>query len=386
MSRIARAAAENAVTEKAAVASDLKISTRKIKSILRDAEKSAKAINLVYVQDTQAGITRVKNADDYHYFFGKKKIQDKLTLERIKKLVIPPAWETVWICSLDNGHLQATGVDVKKRKQYKYHALWNALRNQTKFYRLYEFGKAIPTIRQQLEKDLSLPGLPVEKVLALVVCLIEHTSIRIGNSTYEKLYGSFGLTTLKDKHVKIDAAKIQFTFKGKKGIAHNISINNKRLAKIVQQCRDIPGKELFQYYDEGGAHKAIDSGMVNAYLKAITGQDFTAKDFRTWAGTVQAIRAFNELGQGDVQPAEPNEKDIKANVVTVIDRVAEHLGNTRTVCKKYYVHPAIITLYENNALHAYLKQLDRPQVKSDAFAGEEKLLMTILEKEKLVSI
>jgi len=295
-------------------------------------------------------------------------------------LVIPPAWENVWICHLENGHLQATGVDVKNRKQYKYHSLWNALRNQTKFYRLYEFGKVLPSIRKQLEKDLSLPGLPVEKVLALVVSLMEQTSIRVGNSAYEKLYGSFGLTTLKDKHVNVSAGNIQFVFKGKKGISHNISISNKRLAKLVKQCRDIPGKELFQYYDADGNHKSIDSGMVNGYLKAITGEDFTAKDFRTWAGTVHALTEF-----GGVDAAE-TQTQIKNNIVMVLDRVAEHLGNTRTVCKKYYVHPAIVKLYEDNNLHAYLDKLVKKESKNNELYSTEKLLMTILENEGLVCI
>jgi DNA topoisomerase-1 len=383
MSARARETADKAAAQKLAAASGIKISTKKIKSILHDMEKTAKAINLIYVQDTQAGITRTKNADDFHYFLGKKKVQDTPTLERIKKLVIPPAWESVWICAQDNGHLQATGVDAKKRKQYKYHSQWNALRNQTKFYRLHEFGKAIPNARKQLEKDLLLPGLPVEKVLALVVSLMEQTSIRIGNSAYEKLYGSFGLTTLKNKHVKINSTQIQFKFTGKKGVAHNISIKDKRLAKIVQQCRDIPGKELFQYYEQDGVHKAIDSGMVNAYIKNITGQEFTAKDFRTWAGTVHAISAFNELEAIDTPLTE---KELKQNVVSVIDRVAEHLGNTRTVCKKYYIHPAIITLYETNKLHAYLDLLNKGRMKNSELANEEHLLMTILEEEKLVSL
>ena len=361
---------------------DIKISNKKIQSILHDAEKTAKAINLVYVCDKQPGITRLKKGESFQYFIGKKRVKDEEILERIKKLVIPPAWENVWICHLENGHLQVTGIDVKKRKQYKYHSSWNALRNQTKFYRLHEFGKAIPAIRQQLQKDLSLPGLPVEKVLATAVSLMEQTSIRIGNSAYEKLYGSFGLTTLKDQHVKISGDNMQFLFKGKKGVSHNISIKNKRLAKIVKNCRDIPGKELFQYYDDNGEHKSIDSGMVNNYLKTITGQDFTAKDFRTWAGTVQAISAFNGIGLSETKT------EIKKNVVAVLDQVAAHLGNTRTVCKKYYVHPAIINLYENDTLQNYLKQLDKlkKSKSNDALACEEKLLMVILEKESLVCI
>ncbi len=360
---------------------EIKISAKKIKSILRDAEKTAEAVNLIYVQDTQPGISRVKKGDTFIYFSGKKQLRSKATLERIKKLVIPPAWEGVWICNLENGHLQATGIDVKKRKQYKYHSHWNALRNQTKFYCLHDFGKSLPDIRKQLAQDLALPGMPAEKVLATVVSLMEQTSIRIGNSAYEKLYGSFGLTTLKNRHVKITADQIQFHFVGKKGIAHKIGIKNKRLAKIVKQCRDIPGKELFQYYDEGGNHKSIDSGMVNAYLKAITGQNFTAKDFRTWAGTVQAIAEFKQVAQAESQV------EIKNNIITVLDRVAQHLGNTRTVCKKYYVHPVIIALYETNKLNSYLERMeDNKNNNADTLTAEEKLLMRILEKEKIVCI
>lgn len=358
---------------------DIHIPTQKIHSILNDAEKTAKAIKLVYVQDNQTGINRVKKNNSFQYRLDNKKITDKTTLERIQKLVIPPAWNNVWICSLENGHLQVTGVDLKNRKQYKYHSLWNALRNHTKFYRLYEFGKAIPAIRQQLEKDLSLPAMPVEKVLALIVSLMEQTSIRIGNSIYEKLYGSFGLTTLKNKHVKIVGCKLQFTFKGKKGVAQDISINSQRLAKIVKQCRDIPGKELFQYYDEQGSHKCIDSGMVNNYLKSIVGEDFTAKDFRTWAGTLQAISAFKEIGSAE------NATEAKKNIVAVLDQVAKHLGNTRAVCKKYYVHPAIIELYESNKLQRYFEGWKKPgkATHTQGLTSEEQLLMTILEKEEL---
>lgn len=359
---------------------DIKISTKKIKAVLHDPKKSAQAIKLIYVHDKQPGISRLKQGDSFCYYLNKKKLRDKATLERIRKLAIPPAWECVWICQLENGHLQATGIDARQRKQYKYHSLWNSFRNHTKFYRLYEFGQTIPTIRQRLEKDLARPGLPVEKVLATVVYLMEQTSIRIGNSAYEKLYGSFGLTTLKDQHVKINGDKMQFIFKGKKGIAHNISLKSKRLAKIVKQCRDIPGKELFQYYDHDGTHKAIDSGMVNDYLKAITGQDFTAKDFRTWVGTIQAINAFGEIDAADTKT------QIKKDIIHVLDIVAEHLGNTRTVCKKYYVHPIVIELYERQALHDYLAKDDIIHTFEGAqrLNREEKLLLHILEQEGLV--
>ncbi|MBK7885714.1 MAG: DNA topoisomerase IB [Chitinophagaceae bacterium] len=220
----------------------------KIQEIINNPEKSAAVAKLIYIHDSEPGITRLKKGKGFNYLVGNNKLTDNNELKRIKSLVIPPAWENVWICLLANGHLQATGIDVKKRKQYKYHPLWNTLRNHTKFYRLYEFGKILPTIRLQLEKDLSRPGLPLEKVLSVVVSLMERTNIRIGNCFYEKLYGSFGLTTLKDKHVTISGSEVKFLFKGKKGVEHNISIKNKKLAALVKKCWDIPGKELFQWH------------------------------------------------------------------------------------------------------------------------------------------
>ncbi len=359
---------------------ELRIPERKIKTILHDVQKTAKAVHLAYVSDCQPGISRVRKGEGFVYMEDDQIVSDPAVLGRIKSLVIPPAWENVWICSLENGHLQATGMDVKNRKQYKYHPLWNVLRNHTKFYRLYEFGKAMPEVRKYLAKDLSRPGLPVEKVLATVVCLMERTSIRIGTGMYEKLYGSFGLTTLKSKHVKIEGAQMRFVFKGKKGVSHNISIKSKRLASIVQKCRDIPGQELFQYIDEHGEHKCIDSGMVNHYLKTISGgQDFTAKDFRTWSGSVHALQAFCEKGIAETMT------EIKKNIVSVLDSVASHLGNTRTVCKKYYVHPVLISLYENNKLQVYFKDLQKAVKASEKklLTCEEQLLMKILEKEGL---
>lgn len=353
----------------------INISEKEIGSIIRDAVKTAEAVNLVYVSNTSEGITRVKKGESFRYLFQKKVVKDKETLQRIKSLVIPPAWENVWICTLGNGHLQATGIDVKKRKQYRYHPLWNMLRNQTKFYRLREFGRVLPLIRLQLEKDIVRPGLPLEKVLATVVSLMERTNIRVGNCFYEKLYGSFGLTTFKDKHVTINGNKIRFSFKGKKGVSHDISIASKRLAGIVKKCRDIPGKELFQYIDDNGERRSIDSGMVNDYIKKISGQEFTAKDFRTWAGTVQALLAFKELGFSETQT------ESKKKIVAALDMVSKLLGNTRTVCKKYYVHPVILSLYEDKSLAKYTSDLDIIETddnKSD-LTVEEKVLMKILE-------
>jgi DNA topoisomerase I len=211
------------------------LSKKKIKSINRDPEKTAIAIDLLYVHDNEPGIQRIRNGKEFIYKLNGKKISNKAILERIKSLVIPPAWDNVWICAMDNGHLQATGIDIKKRKQYKYHPHWNSLRNHTKYYRLLEFGNALPSIRAQLQKDISLPGLPVEKVLALVVILMEQTNIRIGNNFYEKLYGSFGLTTLKDRHVVVNGSHTKFIFKGKKGVEHDISLKNKKLSALVKK-------------------------------------------------------------------------------------------------------------------------------------------------------
>ena len=348
------------------------LTRKKIEAISRNPEKTAVAIDLVYVNDSHPGINRIKKGKGFAYVADGKKLENKAVVNRIKSLVIPPAWENVWICMLDNGHLQATGVDVMKRKQYKYHPRWNTLRNQTKFYRLLEFGKALPAMRLQLEKDLALPGMPVEKVLALVVTLMGETNIRIGNNFYEKLYGSFGLTTLKDKHVVINGSHLKFAFKGKKGVDHDISLKNKKLALLVKKCRDIPGKELFQYYDEAGKRHPIDSGMVNNYIKTISGTDFSAKDFRTWSGTVNALLAFKELG------AFETETEKKKKIVEALDMVASQLGNTRTVCKKYYVHPAIINIYENNSLQKYEELL---QEKPDKINGipEEQVILKILE-------
>ncbi len=357
----------------------INLSQVKISTLLKDVVKTAEAVNLVYVKDAEPGIKRIKKGKSFHYILKDKKLSDKQELERIKKLVIPPAWKDVWICVRENGHLQATGLDVKERKQYRYHPLWNSFRNQTKFYRLYEFGSNLPRMRMQLEKDLSLPGLPLEKVLALVVSLMEETHIRIGNDQYEKLYGSYGLTTLKDKHVKFSGNTVNFTFKGKKGIHHSISLKNKRLALLVKKCRDIPGKELFQFYDDKNEHHSIDSGMVNEYIKKISGKDFSAKDFRTWSGSIHALLAFKKLGCCETQD------QTKRNVIEALDIVSKQLGNTRTVCKKYYVHPVIVSLYETRDIEKYFKELEanREVAGRSKLQSHEKALMKILEKESL---
>lgn len=346
----------------------------RLKTLSLDPVATAEAVNLVYVNSNDEGILRIKSGKGFTYKQKDKVVKDKTQLHRIRSLVLPPAWEDVWICPLPNGHLQATGKDVKNRKQYRYHPLWNELRNKTKFYRMHELGKVLPAIRKQVNKDLALPGLPRNKVLATVISLMEKTGIRIGNEFYEKLYGSFGLTTLKDKHVNINGGTVKFTFRGKKGVEHQVTLKSKKLSKIVHQCRDIPGKELFQYIDEEGKRQSIESGMVNEYIKEVAEGEFTAKDFRTWCGSVAALNALKETGSFE------NEKEGKKKIVEVLDKVSMQLGNTRTVCKKYYVHPSLLEFYENGKLEKLLDKLDACEKSDDCdLKAEEKLLMSILE-------
>jgi DNA topoisomerase-1 len=354
----------------------LDLSHKEILKLDRDYSKAATMVDLRYVNDKEEGITRIKKGNGFYYTYKNKPLKSEAQLDRIKKLVIPPAWTDVWICSTENGHIQATGTDQRGRKQYRYHHLWHLMRNETKFHRLYEFGKLLPTMRLKIEEDLAKKELCEDKVIATVISLMERTYIRIGNDGYEKLYGSYGLTTLKDSHVKVEGGTVHFCFKGKKGVEHKISLRNPRLARMVQKCRDIPGKELFQYYDEDGIRKSIDSGMVNKYIKEATGNDFSAKDFRTWAGTLNTLRAFKSLGQAET------ETESKKNIVSVLDEVSKKLGNTRTVCKKYYVHPGIIRLYEEQNLHKYLNELDKIEATDNltGLTSEERVLMKILKE------
>ena len=334
----------------------VQVSHNKHLKLVNDYARAAAIANLVYVNDKDPGIERVKRGKYFTYLLQQKKITDKNELERIKKLAIPPAWTRVWICQKPNGHIQATGFDIRSRKQYRYHPLWNLLRNETKFHKLLEFGKVLPLLRLQVEKDLAQKELNAKKVIALVISLMERTYIRIGNSSYEKANGSHGLTTLKDKHVNVEEDKISFSFNGKRNIHHDISLNHKRLAKVIKQCRDIPGKELFQYYDAGNQRNSIDSGMVNAYIHEATGDIFTAKDFRTWAGCLHLLMAFKNMNMPE------NAGSLKKNINEALDYVSIHLGNTRLVCKKYYVHPGIIRLYEENKLEKHLKELEDIEV------------------------
>ncbi len=352
----------------------LAFSHKEFRQVDHDYEQAASLANLVYVSDSVPGITRLKKGKGFTYLLGNKPVKDKTVIQRIRGLVIPPAWTRVWICPAANGHIQATGFDLRQRKQYRYHALWNSLRNETKFHRLYEFGKALPTLRAKIEADLRHKELSREKVLATVLSLMERTYIRIGNNEYEKMNGSYGLTTLRNKHVSITGDKLVFSFNGKKGVHHDITLRNKRLARTVSQCREIPGHELFQYYGEDGAHRSIDSGMVNHYIQEAVGADFSAKDFRTWAGSLHALQAFRTVGEADSDTA------CKKNLVAVLDTVSQKLGNSRAVCKKYYVHPGLIRLYEENKLVKYLAVSDPSPVDKEDLSTEEEVLMKILRQ------
>ena len=364
------AAKQSFMMETALEEQQLRLSAKRIRATLQDPAKGAALAQLVYVSDDQPGITRRRKGKGFAYFLDNRLIRDKDTLQRIRMLRIPPAWEHVWICRQANGHLQATGLDKQGRKQYLYHSRWVALRGQTKFFNLYSFGKALPAIREQVSKDLGREGLGINKVMAAIVQIMEQTTIRIGNEFYEKLYGSFGLSTLKNRHVKINGSSIRFVFKGKKGVEHDISMRSRKLAKLIQRCKEIPGKDLLKYVDEEGTVHDVTSGDINAYIRQISGGDFTSKDFRTWAGSVECIRALAEGSNG------ASKGEIKQQLVEALDKVAFHLGNTRSVCKKHYVHPAIMECYESGGL-AGLSGKTAP----DAALNEyEQMLMCLLEK------
>ncbi len=352
---------------------------KQLDKIGRDPQITAKAVGLRYVNDSSPGYTREKVGEEYIFKDAKGVlVEDEELLFRFRKLIIPPAYTEVWICPYENGHLQFTGVDAAGRKQYRYHADWNKIRNQSKYHRMEVFANHIPKIREVIDRDLARKKLDKQKVLALVVRVMELTHIRIGNENYRELYGSYGLTTLNDEHVEIKGGTIKFGFKGKKGVYHDLKLESKELAKLVKQCQDIPGEELFQYYDEEGNPQDIKSDDVNTYLKEITGEDFTAKDFRTWSGSVHALYAFKAAGGFETT------SQCKKNIKNVLDDVAFHLGNTRTVCKKYYVHPTLIKSYEEGRIERYLEQITEDKPLSEPGLNQaEKVLLELIGKEKI---
>lgn len=340
-----------------------------------EAKKTARKSGLRYISDNKPGFKRKRKGGNFIYLDEKgKPIKNEETLTRIKSLVLPPAWENVWISPHEKSHLQATGIDARGRKQYKYHAEWSKVRNEHKFSRMRAFADQLPKIREAVEKDLSKHGITKQKVVAALIKLMEKGHMRVGNVEYAKEYGSFGLTTLRDKHVEIKGSKINFEFKGKKGVMQEIELNDNRLAKIVQRCKDIPGQELFQYYDENGEKHGIDSGDVNEYIHAITGEDFTAKDFRTWAGTLHAFTALWQL------PPTEHKTERKSQLVEVVKHVAEKLGNTPSVCRKYYIHPILLQLCEDGELSDFYNKCRKKKRNEEQNTFEECMLVKFLEE------
>lgn len=348
---------------------------------LPDPKESAQAAGLRYVTDAKPGIRRVRCGKGFRYTApGGATIHDEETLRRIRSLVIPPAWTGVWICTVPNGHLQATGRDARGRKQSRYHPRWREVRDETKYERMVQFAQALPVIRERVKKDLALPGLPREKVLATIVSLMEQTHIRVGNQEYAKENGSYGLTTLRTKHVEVHGSQVTFDFQGKSKVHHTVSLEDRRLARIIKQCEDLPGYELFQYVDEDGERHAIDSADVNEYLREITGQHFTAKDFRTWAGSVLACDLLRGMG------AFENATQAKKNVVAAIKAVAAKLGNTPSVCRKCYVHPAVLEAYLGgiSAQEAKAELEQEISEHSSALRMEERALLRLLEQKSIL--
>jgi DNA topoisomerase I len=337
---------------------------------------AARAAGLRYTTDRRPGIRRVRAGAGFR-FTGPdgRPIRDPDEIRRIRALAIPPAWTAVWICPDPRGHLQATGRDARGRKQYRYHPRWREARDETKYHRMIAFAHALPAIRRRVAADLRGEALAREQVLAAIVSLLEKTLIRVGNGEYAKQNRSFGLTTLKDGHVAVRGARVRFAFRGKSGVEHEVDLEDRRLARIVKACRDLPGYDLFQYVGEEGERHAIDSSDVNAYLRAISGEEFTSKDFRTWAGTVLAAGELTALGACHTQ------SQVKRNIVQAVASVAKRLGNTRAVCRKCYIHPAVIEAYTDGSMPGVAVRRPRRVGRGRAGLSEEEAgVLALLER------
>lgn len=344
---------------------------------LSDPPAAAKAAGLRYVHDDRPGIRRERTGEGLRYLdAGGAPVTDEATLARIKSLAIPPAWSDVWICPRANGHLQATGRDARGRKQYRYHPKWRNVRDEVKYERMLHFGQALPAIRREVDRALSLPGMPREKMLATIVYLLEATMMRVGNEEYARTNKSFGLTTLRNRHARIDGSDVEFRFRGKSGVYHKVKVHDRRVARIIRRARDLPGQELFQYVDDQGDTHSIDSSDVNDYLRAITGEDYTAKDFRTWSGTVLAALALQEFEKFD------SEAQARKNIVRAIESVAEKLGNTPSVCRKCYVHPLVLDAYLEGTVLEALRERSERELTEDlhALQPEEAAVLAMLQQ------
>ena len=345
--------------------------------LYRDAAQSAKDAGLRYLSDDRPGLTRQPESGGFTYFDAKgERVTDPKTLARIVSFVIPPAWADVWISPSPNSHVQVTGRDARGRKQYRYHPQWATRRAETKFERLRTFGaEALPPLRRQLATDLTRRGpLDRARVVAVVLALMDEANIRVGNREYARTNESFGLTTLLDEHVTVTGQALTFAFVGKKGVAHTIKVRDRRLARLVQQCQDLPGQHLFQYIDEAGAQHPVDSADVNDYIRAASGLDFTAKDFRTWGGTVRLVECLEtQLAVAPDLPADTALRD-------ATKQVAAHLGNTPTVCRKYYIHPQIVSLFKDGRLVEFLQENDaQKSIPNDPLRPSERLVLRMLE-------
>lgn len=344
-----------------------------------DPAEVAKMAGLRYVSDKKPGIRRERSGEQFSYIgVDGQPITDEKTLQRIHSLAIPPAWTDVWICPHPRGHIQATGRDAKGRKQYRYHPQWRKVRDETKYHKMLTFGMALPTIRQKVAEDLQLGGLPREKVLATIVELLDITAIRVGNEEYARENQSYGLTTLRNRHVNVSGANIRLHFRGKSGKDHTYTVKDKKLARIVKRLQDLPGHELFEYVDEQNEVRGVESADVNEYLRAVTQEDFTAKDFRTWWGTVIAVEALKDLGEAQTQT------QAKKNITEAVKEAAQYLGNTPAICRKCYVHPQVLDAYLNGTLLKTLKAQEerRPHKALAGLHPEEVALMELLEGEQ----
>jgi DNA topoisomerase-1 len=350
--------------------------TEALQATPADPREAAAAAGLVYVSDEERGIRREKVGEGFRYYKANGDLlKDEAVLERIRKLAIPPAYTDVWICPRANGHLQATGRDARGRKQYRYHPQFREVRESTKYEHMMEFAKALPDIRRKLAEHMALRGLPREKVLATVVHLLETTLIRVGNDDYAKENKSYGLTTLRNPHVKVEGSELRFQFKGKSGKQWRLQVKDRRIARIIRACQELPGQRLFQY-QEGDQLREVSSADVNAYLKEITGRDVTAKDFRTWAGTVMAALALQEFEAFDTKAAQ------KKNLKDAIERVSSRLGNTPTICRKCYIHPEVLNAYVEGKLLLEIKGKVEEELREDMahLKPEEAAVLAMLEQ------
>jgi DNA topoisomerase-1 len=341
-----------------------------------DPKDAAEYAGLSYVSDERPGIIRKRSGKGFRYEDPQgDKVDDEATLKRIKTLAIPPAWTDVWICSSANGHIQATGRDARGRKQYRYHNRFREVRESTKYHHMLAFAESLPAIRRRVQEHLSLRGLPREKVLATVVHLLEATLIRVGSDEYARTNKSYGLTTLKNRHVEVEGSELKFNFKGKSGKIWKVKVRDRRIAKVIRACQDLPGQELFQYVDENGDNRDVTSSDINDYLRDISGEDITAKDFRTWHGTVLAALALQEFQKFDSQAG------AKRNIREAIQRVAARLGNTPTICRKCYIHPEIFTTYVEGSLLLDIKEKVEEELRDDLadLRPEEAAVLTLLQ-------